>query len=355
MKQFFKQFMESGIRSFPNIFFTARVKLTLIYVCTTMLVILFFSVGLFEITSRNIRIGRPPRPQISNTIILENKEIEISERAPFPRRDPIVEQEIRKELIQDIKENIIVIDLILLCITTLVGYMLSGITLRPIRESYDRQKKFIADASHDLRTPLAIMHSEMEVALMDKKSDHVDVIKSNLEEVEHMTKLVDNLFFLAKMDQGEKTPFESIDVGELLSKVVHTMTPLVHKKGLNIIHTIEPGTVLGNGMQLERVFRNIITNALQYTNVGNITISGKHSASSYVVTVADTGVGILQKDLPHVFDRFYKGDNSRTDSARSGLGLSIAREIVQVHHGHIEVTSTVEKGTEVIIRLPIKK
>lgn len=359
MKQFLKQFTESGIDAThkitetitDSIFRSARLQITLVYTATMMCVVVFFSIGLFQVTSRNIRIARQPRPEVTITDTASGFTLNLP---PQPLR-PEIERKIRAELIQDIKENLITLDLFLLLVTTILGYFLAGWTLRPIEQAYEKQKKFVADASHDLRTPLAIMHSELEVALHGSKQDQTEVIQSSLEEVVHLSKLVDNLLLLARIDQSEKIAYEPVEIGTLLEKIAHSYQKLAGEKKLKLENAISIATLFGNPHQIERALRNVITNAISYTTQGDVKITGEVVDKKYSITISDTGVGIKKSDLAHVFDRFYRGDISRADTSNAGLGLSIAKEIINAHGGTIKVKSEERKGTEVNIILPLKK
>lgn len=355
MKQFLKQFMGWGTDVTRRLFFSTRITLTLMYVVTTMVVIVVFSIGLFQFTTHNIRIARPPKPEIDITIRdMKQQPLLVLGEGEFPR--PIfnrsdVEKEIRKQMVQEIKENIIILDVLLLFIVSVCGYILSGFALRPIEKSYTIQKKFIADASHDLRTPLAIMQSEIEVALLDKKGDHTPVLASSLEEVGHMTKLVDNLFLLAKLDQGEVLHKEPIQIDQLISKIVDSYATMFKEKGIIVAINASPFTVKGDAHKIERALRNIVHNAYMYTDSGTITISGTIQNTKYRVSIKDTGIGIKKSNISYVFDRFYKGDHSRTHTTSSGLGLSITREIIRAHGGDVQIYSQEGVGTEVIVTI----
>lgn len=359
MKQFLKQFTESGIDATHkltqtithSIFRSARLQITFVYAATMMCVIVFFSVGLFQATSHNVRIARQPRPQV----IIADPNSGITLNLPPEPLRPQIERQIRAQLIEDIKENLITLDAFLLVVVTLLGYVLAGFTLRPIEQAYEKQKKFVADASHDLRTPLAIMQSELELALRHNKQEQRAVIESSLEEVNNLSALVDNLLFLARIDQTEPVVSQSIDIGVLLEKVIHQYKKLAAEKKLTLEDSICHTTLFGNPHQIERALRNVLVNAIEYTDSGNVKVVSEIIEKKYVIRVVDTGRGIRSSDLPHVFDRFYRGDSSRTDTSNSGLGLSIVKEILEAHGGTIKIKSEEGKGTEVAISLPIKK
>lgn len=346
--------MDWAIGITRNPFTSARIKLTFLYTLITMMIIAFFSIALFQLTTRNIRVAHPPRPENEFIIreIMPGSE-EILVRPPTTRGE--FEREVRSQITQDIKENILIIDGMLFILVLAGGYILSGRVLRPIEHSYLLQKKFIADASHDLRTPLAVMRSEIEVALLDRHQASHDLLQSNLEEVHHMSQLVDNLFLLTQLDEEKSLTHEMIDMSEFLEKVVGGLKFLAEEKGLIMTTSIAPGLVLGEKVSLERALRNVINNAVSYTDQGSVSIVGERGEKVYRIIITDTGKGIAEDVLPHVCERFYRGDQSRNDRNHTGLGLAIASEIIHLHHGTLEIVSHVGTGTVVAITLPSQR
>ena len=223
----------------------------------------------------------------------------------------------------------------------------------------ERQKRFTADASHDLRTPLAIMKTGMEVALQDKHTNDTSyrkTIESSLEEVNKMTTLVSELLLVARTEQVvEKDTSRLVDVHDSIDSVVKKMQIKAQEKGITLaIEGIVHGDIKVHGYNFDRVLQNIIQNAVNYTpSDGRVVVSIHKEKSDYTVRVTDTGVGISEDDLPHIFERFYKASHSRNDASGSGLGLSIAKQIIEQHKGSIAISSLTGKGTEVTIILPI--
>jgi len=233
---------------------------------------------------------------------------------------------------------------------------LAGRTLKPIKESLDAQKKFSADASHDLRTPLAVITTESEVVLQNEESQEKDfreAVKSNLEEAQKMSKLVDDLLVISRGENENVPVFVSVDLHNFIEKIVLKMEPQTKNNGLNLeIEEYKKILVKIDQNNFERAISNILQNAIYYTKTGGIKISLTEDGKNAHITISDTGVGISEKELPFVFDRFYKAEHSRNDESGSGLGLPIAKQIIERQGGTIKINSIVGVGTAVSITIP---
>ena len=251
--------------------------------------------------------------------------------------------------------------------TGTIGWLLSGLAMAPVRQSYQQLKQFTADASHELRNPIAVIQTNVQVALADPEPDAV-FQHSQLQVVERLTRrlgrLVDNLLFLARQDGGLiPMQWEELDLHKLLSDVVEEQALIAQGQGLKLVYQgadSQPLTITGDRDQLLRLFTNLISNAIQYTPEGSVTVDldSTHwqGRDAYQVTVCDTGIGISKELQSQVFDRFYRVDKarSRRDGTGSGLGLAIAKAIINNHQGHIQLDSQVGKGTTIRATLPIK-
>ncbi|MGD1871810.1 MAG: sensor histidine kinase [Mastigocoleus sp.] len=282
------------------------------------------------------------------------------------------------------------------------GWFLSGKAMEPVGESYERLKQFTADASHELRSPIALIQTNIQVAIADLDSAEGEGIaplnySHNLKLIEKLTqrlgKLVNDLLFLARQDSGtNKKSFSTCPIDALLMEVVEEQQLLAVKKdislNLNFIDASEDiqttpeiletwFSLTGNWEELARLFTNLIGNALQYTPKGgkiNVELarieifnrmSGlRHHRNSHPqlqIKIRDTGIGIPPEVLPRLFDRFYRVDPARThqktdfgnkNTTGSGLGLAIAKAIVDKHQGQIQVNSILNQGTTFIVTLP---
>ncbi|WP_337885525.1 sensor histidine kinase [Fischerella thermalis] len=279
------------------------------------------------------------------------------------------------------------------------GWFLSGKAMEPVYESYQRLKQFTADASHELRSPIALIQTNVQVALADLdaaevKDPTLSHYRQQLQVVERLTqrlgKLVNDLLFLARQDSGiSQENFSACPVDALLMEVVEEQQLLAAEKNITLtFNLIDPPTtennpeilenwftLSGNWNQLVRLFTNLISNALRYTPPsGQVNVelarveatnrsSGLRSSHPQLqIKVSDTGIGIPTEAIPRLFDRFYRVDPARThpngsikteNTTGSGLGLAIALAIVENHQGQIQLESTLGKGTNVTVTLPI--
>ncbi|MBX2861973.1 MAG: HAMP domain-containing histidine kinase [Leptolyngbyaceae cyanobacterium MAG.088] len=253
--------------------------------------------------------------------------------------------------------------------TGTIGWLLSGLAMAPVRQSYQQLKQFTADASHELRNPIAVIQTNVQVALADPEPD-ADFQNAQLQVVERLTRrlgrLVDNLLFLARQDGGLiPMQWEDLDLNQLLSEVIEEQGLIAQSRKLTLRYNPPdselPSHLMGDRDQLTRLFTNLISNAIQYTAAGNVTVTLEHrqwqGQAAYEVGVRDTGIGISKELQSQVFDRFYRVDKarSRRDGAGSGLGLAIAKAIIHNHQGRIQLESQLNKGTTVITTLPCQK
>ena len=318
-----------------NPFEQARIKLTLFYVGTMIIIMGIFSIVLIATLEKNI--------QDSFEEITGGDQL---------RQDALLKTKDGIEMI------VLTIDGILILIIGGVGYFLAGRTLRPIQQSLDRQKRFTADASHDLRTPLAIMKTEIEVALQNNHADNSTyrkTLKSGLEEIQTMSLLVEDLLTLARTENKNKDITKMyIDYQDVLNKLVNRIQKQVNEKSITVQLDIkDTGKIYVHEHSFTRALQNIVQNAIRYTKSGGvISIKLVRLGRHFTLSIKDTGVGISSKDLPYVFDRFYKASHSRNDQAGSGLGLSIAKEIIEIYGGSLSIESTEGKGTTVTIIMP---
>jgi OmpR-family two-component system manganese-sensing sensor histidine kinase len=259
---------------------------------------------------------------------------------------------------QDILLNrFLTIDLIIIFFVVILGFFLTHKTLQPIKANLLKQKRFIADAAHELRTPIAVIISGLEVNLENKKLDFSSAKKTlinTLDEMREFSELSNNLLDLSKYDMPIQTKHEVVFVDELLKSIVEKNKSLAKLKEIKIETEIEsPVIILGNKMELSRVFYNILDNAIKYTlHNGKISASAKIDSSRYQITVSDNGIGIPKDILDKIFDPFFRGDTSR-NTGGAGLGLTLSKKIIENHKGTISIKSELNKGTIVTISLPI--
>ncbi len=331
--------------------------------------------------------------------------------------------EVTKPSRQLILDLTVGVSAMLVCVAA-IGWLLSGIAMKPVRDSYQSLKQFTADASHELRNPIAMIQTNVQVALAYAEREP-QLQQRQLKVIERLTKrlghLVNDLLFLARSDSGMvQTKYQPVPLDALLMEVIEEQRVLAQQKGISLsLKIIEPDidlqkldeasnsswlsedifTCQGDWEQLARLFTNLIGNALEHSftdreksqpqqlkektdeQINQAVLKESQKASIEVelqlfgrsqrsgslrdrypqlqVEVRDTGRGIDLEALPHIFDRFYRlepyGSNTRADSASTGagLGLAIARAIVENHHGQIAVDSIVDRGTTFTVTLPV--
>jgi heavy metal sensor kinase len=226
--------------------------------------------------------------------------------------------------------------------------------LARLNDSFQRERQFTNDASHELRTPLTAMQAILGMIREKRRTpeEYEQALDDLNEETDRLRTLVENLLRLARGDKQKSNPFEEVNLSVLLKDVSDSLRPLAEAKKLSLnCETSENLIVLGDSDELIRLFVNLLDNAIKYTERGEINISANHNEKSVVVKVADTGIGIPAEHIPHIFDRFYRVEESRTLRG-AGLGLAIAKEIVRAHHGEIEVRSKTGQGTVFVVSLP---
>jgi heavy metal sensor kinase len=232
--------------------------------------------------------------------------------------------------------------------------------LERLETAFKKITQFTADASHELRTPVAVMRTRAELSLRKARSaeEYREVIAEVLAELEKTSALIEQLMFLARADSGTETlHFAPTDVTEVLHEACHQGSALAEAKQIAFKEQI-PGDSLwiqGDASSLRRLFLILIDNAVKYTPAnGQVQVSLQRNDGYAVAEVRDTGIGIAEADLPNVFERFYRADKARTrELGGVGLGLSIGRWITEVHSGTIEVHSAPGRGSIFQIRVPL--
>ena len=232
--------------------------------------------------------------------------------------------------------------------------------LERLEAAFKKITQFTADASHELRTPVAVMRTRAELSLRKARSadEYREVIAEVLTELEKTSGLIEQLMFLARADSGAETlHFAATNVAEVLREACHQGSALAEAKQIAFQEHI-PGEsmwIQADASSLRRLFLILIDNAVKYTPAsGQIDVSLHRNDGYAVAEVRDTGIGIAEADLPNVFERFYRTDKARTrESGGVGLGLSIGRWIAEVHSGTIEVHSSPGRGSTFQIRLPV--
>jgi heavy metal sensor kinase len=231
--------------------------------------------------------------------------------------------------------------------------------LERLNRSFEQQRRFTADASHELRTPLAMLVSRAGLALERRRSaeEYERVLQEIRDEGMRMGRVVNDLLMLARADAGDALAVsERLDAAELVASVVEAMTPLASERGVFLRQDAEEGLVLtGDQTRLMQLLVNLIDNALAHTPAGGkVLVALFRDSECAVLEVMDTGAGIRPEHIPHVFERFYRGDrDGRAQRPGAGLGLSLCQSIARAHGGDIHIASQPGKGTQVTVRLPL--
>jgi signal transduction histidine kinase len=350
-----------------NIFIKARIKLTLYYVLIIFIILGFFSAALYfsfsnylkrdfenELSSSEDNSGANEQEH-ANIEGTENQTITTAQAEISTQQSTAVYNAIYR-----FRNLILIIDGLILLLVFTLSYYLSGRTLEPIRKNNDLQKRFIADASHELRTPLSIMKTDLEVQLRNPENPNecVPVFQSNLEEVNRMKQIVEDLLFISRIDNNQEIfRLANMDLIAILNQVVGNSQNYAMQKNISLALNIprEPVMISGDENKLKQAFYNVLKNAIDYSNTdGKVEIKLQKIHKKAEIEFIDSGAGISKENLPFVFDRFFRADNSRSpEIGSSGLGLSITKEIIKKHYGEISIHSSIGKGTKVAIILPL--
>ncbi|WP_100402680.1 sensor histidine kinase [Bacillus sp. FJAT-42315] len=244
-----------------------------------------------------------------------------------------------------------------------LGYFMAGKAMVPISRSFQRQKEFVSDASHELRTPLAIMQSSLEV-IEAEDQQHLSTFSQQImqdmkEEVKRMTRLVSDLLTMARSDSGKSEFYPTVfDLKEVLEQLVRSFLPLANQMGISIEYSIcSPISMTADKERITQLLYILIDNAIKYNQPGGkVFLTVRREGKDVDILVEDTGIGIPSDQLSRIFDRFYRVDKARSrELGSNGIGLSIAKWIVESHGGKIDVSSAVGKGTTFHLQIPIKE
>ena len=232
-------------------------------------------------------------------------------------------------------------------------------TFACLEAAFAQQAQFTADASHDLRTPLTVIISEAQTALARERSaaDYRETIEGCLGTAQQMRRLTESLLELARFDAGQEAmKREPVDLTRVVRECVELVRPLAEPRQIELDCDLPAVQCLGDAERLSRVVTNLLTNAIQFSREqGQIRVAVDSTDSNALFQVADTGDGIPTEDLPHIFERFYRADKSRSRAeGRNGLGLAICKAIVEAHGGSIEVASRAGVGSTFTVNLPLK-
>lgn len=260
----------------------------------------------------------------------------------------------------ELRIRLIVLNGTALILGSLVSYLLARRALEPIEAAMEAQAQFVSDASHELRTPLTAILTSNEVVLRRRGltlADAKQTISQNMEDVQRLQQLADGLLTLARHDNAQPA-FSQVDLSDITSQALSSVVPQATAKDISVDDKVGALKVAGDAAALRQVIVVLLDNAVKYSpDGGTVEVSASSRGKSAFITVSDNGPGIAAADLPHLFKRFYRADNSRTSdkgtSPGYGLGLAIAQRIAVDHGGKISVVSQPGQGSTFTLRLPL--
>jgi two-component system sensor histidine kinase CiaH len=328
-------------------FHSAALKLTAWYLAIIMALSLGCSYALYNVSSNDLDNNIHRHLPLSVNELLTPKDV----RYLANYRD----RQLQKDL-NHLKSNLITFNIMVLLLGGAASYMLARRTLEPIEQSLDSQKRFTSDASHELRTPLTAMQAEIEVALRDTsltKAQAKELLQSNLEEVEKLRRLSDGLLNLAQ----HQKPYNltAVNLKPSIEEALKRVEKSASTKNITISDHTNDLKLKADNYSLAEVLVILIDNAIKYSpERSKIEISSLVTGKAGKISIKDQGIGIKASELPHIFDRFYRSDSSRskTQAEGYGLGLAIAKKITDSMDGIIEVRSAPGKGSTFTISLP---
>jgi heavy metal sensor kinase len=230
-------------------------------------------------------------------------------------------------------------------------------TFARLETAFAQQARFTADAAHELRTPISVMLTQTQGALTRERSgpEYRETVEACQRAAQRMRGLIESLLALARLDAGQESfKHDRLDLSRTAADCLELVRPLAIERHIRLETNLTPAFCLGDGDRLAQVVTNLLTNAIHYNKVGGeVRLSSEQKNGSVLINVSDTGQGISPEELPHVFERFWRADKSRTGATgRTGLGLAIAKSIVDAHGGTIEVSSVPGQGSTFTLRLP---
>lgn len=252
------------------------------------------------------------------------------------------------------------VSLLALIVAMVTGYYIAGCVMAPMQAAYERQKQFTADASHELRTPLSVVMASADLLSHDAsiQSPFLQQVVADIkDEVKKMSKLVGDLMVIARNDNhAERLNVQEFDLSNSLEQVIRNMQPLAEKKHIALLGNIAEGIVYtGDEHKIKQLILILVDNAIKYTQeYGSVTVAAKYGKGRKIsFSVADNGMGISSEDCKRIFGRFYRVDKARSrEMGGNGLGLAIAKDIVDAHHGYIYLESKLGEGTTFSVELP---
>lgn len=330
-----------------GMFHSATLRLTIWYLLILMSVGIIFSVIIYQLASSEVSDQLEAiREQLRSESI-------VSEDFDFTTLQSLQRA---REAHASIFTSLAYMNVMFLAVGGVASYLLARRTLEPIEQVHEAQSRFTSDASHELRTPLAAMKTELEVALRDpklSKAEMLELLESNLEEVDKLSQISHTLLLLSRLDYGGLST-RRIAFDDIVRRLIEN----INRQEPRIDYTApdKPLYITAHQVSIEELVIILLDNALKYSPKNSkIRVKLRKRGKKAQLQVVNTGKGINPDELPHIFERFYRADESRTGGGKTGfgLGLALAKRVVEVHHGDLSVRSGVGKETAFTVSLPL--
>ncbi len=333
-------------------FSQARIKITMWYTLIIMAISCSFSLVIYKLQS--LEVERFARAQ---KFLIERRLRDMA----FPFVPMVV---FDNDLIGESKHRIamalVLVNSGILVLAGGLAYVLAGSTLLPIKAMVEEQNRFISDASHELRTPLTALKTAFEVNLRDKNlqlNEARNLLGESIKDVDRLKILSDGLLQLAQYQKPiDKQKFDKIQLKGIVGETISLINPLAKQKQIEIRVELTDASFSASRFGIKDLLTILLDNAIKYSPPKSIiNVVGEKQNGWVWVSVEDFGQGISKKDMPYIFDRFYRADGARSNESLGGfgLGLAIAKRIVDIHRGTIGVTSLPGEGTKFVVKIPI--
>lgn len=338
------------MQNISAMFQSASLKLTAWYVLGIMIISSIFSILVFNFATGELHAR------------FETIETRLAQSTTLLEQDDFDFKLVRERQLKEAKHNIIIMltytNVAVFIIACIAGYAWSKRILRPIEAAHEAQTRFTSDASHELKTPLAVMKTELEVILSDStasKDDYREILESNLEEVDRLSSLSTTLLMLAKLEYSE-LEWRTFNITETVGQAIHSLGDRGERIDVTAMKKVPD--IEANPASITELVVVLLDNALKYSpEDSRVVVSIKRRTRAIELSVENAGKGIEADQLPHIFTRFYRANSARNNhvTVSYGLGLPLAKKIVELHHGELTATSQPEVFTRFTVRLPLSQ
>lgn len=332
-------------------FQSAVIKLTTWYVGALVIVCLLFSIPSYQVASTRLQRGAERQTELVRRGLGLDMTQDLVPNIELQRNAQL--QRDRQELLR----SFIIFNTLIILAGSIASYLFARHTLRPIEEMHEIQSRFTADASHEFRTPLATMQTEIETALRDKSSTSRSMratLESTLEEIDRMRTLSNQLLDLSTNYQVSSKQ-STLFIGKLIRDEVNRLSKQ-YRQPITLRNELNPSDkIRGDRVLVRQVIDILINNAFIHgqQHEQKVFVHTYKRNNQVNIDIIDNGPGIHKKDLPYIFDRLYRGKTGTEHTTGHGLGLSIAEHILEAHNGGIRVVKTDDNGTQFRVSLPI--